>query len=296
VYVGQDGEAVRIAGTAQEITERKHVEGRVRRSEELMREAQELARIGSFEWDAATNAVTWSDGLRQLYGVAEGAAATYEDYLRYVHPAHRDQVRAAVQQTYSTGTPFEHEYRILTADGAERWVHARGELMTEPRTGKRLGLRGYCQDITEQKRADTTIAMLAAIVESSDDAIVAETLEGSITTWNRGAERLYGYTAGEAIGKPFAMLVPGGRDAEFEALLGRLRRGESIEPLRAPLLRKDGTPIEVLIRVSAIRDAAGQIVGVSTFARGVAVPLRTEKTVSSQRSQRPEDTAEPRTA
>jgi PAS domain S-box-containing protein len=110
---------------------------------------------------------------------------------------------------------------------------------------------------------------LAAIVESSEDAIIGKSLDGAILTWNRGAERMYGYSTDEVIGRPISMLVPPSRPDELPRLITRIERGEDIEPIETTRTRKDGSEIEVSLKISAIRDVDGQIVGASTIARDI---------------------------
>jgi PAS domain S-box-containing protein len=107
---------------------------------------------------------------------------------------------------------------------------------------------------------------LAAIAESSDDAIIAKDLDGIITNWNRGAERLFGYSAAEAIGKPVSILIPADRQEEEPEILGRIRRGERIDHYETVRCRKNGTTVEISLTVSPIRDLDGTIVGASKVA------------------------------
>jgi PAS domain S-box-containing protein len=118
----------------------------------------------------------------------------------------------------------------------------------------------------ERRRVD---AQLAGIVASSDDAIIGKTLEGVITSWNGGAERLYGYAADEVVGQPIALLVPPEWSDELPAILTRLRQGERIQRLETVRRRKDGERLDVALRISPIRDASGQIIGASTIARDI---------------------------
>ncbi len=142
--------------------------------------------------------------------------------------------------------------------------------------GERL-LVSVVRDVTERERAAEAREHLAALVESAEDAIVGRTLDGTITSWNRGAERLYGYSAAEAIGRPVAMLVPAERRGELPELRERLARGERVELIEAVRRRKDGSPVEVSIALSPVRDAAGRVVGVATIARDVTERRRAEE-------------------
>ena len=117
-------------------------------------------------------------------------------------------------------------------------------------------------------------ARLAAIVESSDDAIVSKSLDGIITSWNKGAERIFGYTEAETIGKPVTMLIPADRQEEEPKILARLRSGERVDHFETIRQRKDGQLIEVSVTISPIRDATGRIVGASKIARDVTSQKR----------------------
>jgi PAS domain S-box-containing protein len=119
-------------------------------------------------------------------------------------------------------------------------------------------------------KADKATGLLAAIVDSSEDAIVSKTLEGVITSWNNGAERLFGYTAKEAVGQPITMLIPLDRRDEETRILARLGKGERIEHFDTVRVRKDGTKLEVSLTISPVRDAAGKIIGASKIARDIS--------------------------
>ena len=128
-----------------------------------------------------------------------------------------------------------------------------------------------------RQKADKAIGLLASIVDSSSDAIVSKTLEGVITSWNSGAERLFGYTANEAIGQNISMVIPLDRLDEEATILMRLGRGERIEHFDTIRLRKDGTAIEVSLSISPVRDAAGKIIGASKIARDIGRHKRVER-------------------
>jgi len=132
-------------------------------------------------------------------------------------------------------------------------------------------------EATYRRRADEASQRLAAIVESSDDAIVSKNLDGIITTWNQGAQRLFGYPPDEAVGRPITMLIPPDRQDEEVTILGRVRRGERTEHYDTIRRRKDGSLIEVSLTVSPIKDADGKIVGASKIARDNTERRRAEE-------------------
>ena len=120
-------------------------------------------------------------------------------------------------------------------------------------------------------------AFLAAIVDSSEDAIVGKNLNGIITSWNPAAERLYGYTAEEAIGRPISILIPPNRPAELPSIMDRLRRGERIHHFETTRVRKDGSTLEVSLSLSPIRDARGRIVGAAGIGREITDRRKAER-------------------
>jgi PAS domain S-box-containing protein len=131
----------------------------------------------------------------------------------------------------------------------------------------------------KMQSADAKTALLAFIVDSSDDAITAKTPDGILTSWNRGAERIYGYTAGEIVGKPVAMLIPTDRPDDMKAILARVRNGEQVEHYETVRLRKDGKLIDVSLTVSPILDSEGTLIGISSIARDITERRRSEEKV-----------------
>jgi PAS domain S-box-containing protein len=142
--------------------------------------------------------------------------------------------------------------------------------------GRRCGAINVFQDVTELRKAEEARLRLAAIVESSDDAIVSKDLNGIITSWNQGAERLFGYTAEEAIGKPVTMLIPQERIDEEPCILERIRRGERIDHYETVRQRKDGSSVEISLTVSPIKNDAGTIIGASKIARDITARKQVE--------------------
>ena len=133
-----------------------------------------------------------------------------------------------------------------------------------------------------RRREEELRARLAAVVESSDDAIISKTLDGVIRTWNKGAERIFGYTADEVVGRPVTLLMPPDRVHEEEQILARLRRGERIDHYETVRVRKDGTRLDISLSVSPIRDSDGTVVGASKIARDVTHRRRTEEALREE--------------
>src|SRR5581483_1767422 len=134
----------------------------------------------------------------------------------------------------------------------------------------------FTRDITELKRARQAESFLGAIIESAEDAIISKTLDGMITSWNPGAEKVFGYSAPEVIGKPVLILIPPDHQNEEPWILERLRKGERIEHYETVRKRKDGALIDISLTVSPVKDPQGRIVGASKIARDITRRKRLE--------------------
>ncbi|MBI2390537.1 MAG: PAS domain S-box protein [Deltaproteobacteria bacterium] len=252
-----------------ELAERTRAEAALRESEWSLAFAQRVAGIGSWEWNPATGEVRWSDETYRICGRArDEGPLSFDEFMAMVHPDDREGLRESAQRGLAGHQPRDAAYpRIIRPDGAERVVRQVAEVVFDEEK-KPVRVVGIIQDVTEQRRAELAASRLAAIISSSADGIVGKTMDGVVTDWNRAAERQFGWTAAEMIGRPSAVLLPGG-ESTMRALLERVRRGETIESFETRMLRKDGSPVEVSLTISPIRDAAGVIEGVSTISRDV---------------------------
>jgi len=141
----------------------------------------------------------------------------------------------------------------------------------------RDGLSVYFVDVTERKQDEGATQLLAAIVDSSDDAIVSKNLDGVITSWNKGAERIFGYSAEEAVGRHITLIIPEERRGEEADILARLKRGERVDHFQTVRVRKDGGMLDVSLTISPMRDSSGRIVGASKVARDITAQRRAEE-------------------
>jgi PAS domain S-box-containing protein len=130
------------------------------------------------------------------------------------------------------------------------------------------------RDITARREEEQALSHLAAVIESSDDAIISKTVDGTIVSWNPGAERLYGYSGAEAIGEPISLLAPTAHPDGVAEILARVRGGECVKNYETIRARKDGTLVDVSLTVSPIRDLGGLVGGASTIARDIGERLR----------------------
>jgi PAS domain S-box-containing protein len=196
------------------------------------------------------------------------------------------RIRFATDQAAS-GLVFRDELRYWVADGSERFVDFAMHPIRD-QSGAVVFLYPTGMDITERKQfeaalreSEEQLRWLASIVESSDDAIVSKNLDGIITSWNSGAERVFGYTAEEAIGQPITIVIPQDRQDEERVILTRIRRGERIDHFETIRQRKHGSLIVVSLTVSPVKNAEGKIVGASKIARDITQQKRSQEQIAT---------------
>jgi PAS domain S-box-containing protein len=167
------------------------------------------------------------------------------------------------------GSPVRNQEVVIErSDGSRITTLVNIDPLTNS-AGKIIGAINIFEDVTDWRKAEQASRRLAAIVESSEDAIISKDLNGIITSWNQAAERVFGYTAEEVIGKPITLLIPPERHDEEPGILARIQRGERIEHYETVRQHKDGSLLDISLTVSPIRDALGNIVGASKIARDI---------------------------
>ena len=275
-----------------------------RRAEEVLRQQSEWLRITLASIGDAV-ITTGADGrVTSMNAVAEALTGWSQadalghlliDVFRIVHEDTREPVDNPAIRALQEGTIVRlANHTVLLARSGEEHPIDDSAAPIRDESGTTVGAVLVFRDVSERKRTDLTRAHLAAIVESSDDAIVSKTLQGIILSWNEGAERLFGYSAGEAIGQPITMLIPPDRRNEEKQILERIIRGERIEHFETVRLSKDGAHIDISLTISPIRDGAGAIVGASKVARNISQRKRLEASYSElhEREQRARQEAE----
>lgn len=215
---------------------------------------------------------TWNQGAERLFGYT--AAEAVGKPINIISPPDRreedDELRLRLR---SGGTVNHFEAEAVTKSGTLVPI----SLAMSPITaldGRLVGFSRIARDISRQKALEREALRLAAIVDSSEDAIVSKDLNGIVETWNRAAERMFGYTADEMIGRPIHVIIPHERRSEEDRVLERIRAGMSIEHFETVRQRKDGSLVEISLSVSPIRTADGKIIGASKIARDISEQRR----------------------
>ncbi|HEY5928214.1 MAG TPA: PAS domain S-box protein [Kofleriaceae bacterium] len=246
------------------------------RHDSLMREAEKLAHLGSFDFDLTTKKLKWSDELFEIYGRDVNTfQPSYWSFLEAVHPDDRMLLQSRIERATATKKPFGFEERIIRPDGSLRILQTQARIFVDDK-GLPIRLAGCCQDITERKQADAVRSRLVQLVESSADAMISLSPAGHVETWNAAASKMFGYSAQEAIGKPCTELVPTTFRSDVRALVEAVRKGERLPPYEVQYVRKDGSLFEASVTASAVYDECGQVVGISKVLRDVTDKKRVE--------------------
>ncbi len=238
------------------------------RSLSMVQATIESTTDGILATDDAGYVTNWNEKYARMWRIPAELLDTrdHRKILRFLRGQLKEPERfeAGIEAIYDSSPPESFDVLEL-ADGRIFERFSKIQCVDRESVGRIWSFR----DITERRIAEKEHAYLAAIVASSNDAIIGKTLGGTVTSWNSAAERIFGYTAGEAIGKPIAFIVPPDRLEEERSILERLGRGESIEHLESVRLRKDGRRIHVSLTISLVKDGEGRIAGASTIARDV---------------------------
>lgn len=281
VFKNQAGEPERLIGVNIDVTDRKRVEFALQESDRRFREMFDVLPVAIYTTDAKGRLTYFNPAAIQFSGRVPDLGT--------------DHWCVSWKLFHSDGTPMRHDECPMALAIREGCIVDGVEAIAERPDGKRVWFAPYPRplhdakgrivgginmllDITERKQAEQATGVLAGIVNSSDDAIVSKSLDGIITTWNQGAERMFGYTAEEAIGQHITLIVPHDYRHEESTILERLKRGEQVKHFETVRLRKDGTTLDISLTISPVKDAAGRVVGASKVGRDITERKLAERT------------------
>lgn len=251
-----------------DITERKQAEASIHFQARLLESVGQSV----IATDLAGRIIYWNDAATALYGW-EREMAIGQNLRSLLVPREHQPDGAQIITRLSRGERWSGEFPLRHRDGRPLTVWTNNAPLVDEH-GRLTALIGVSQDISERRQAERAIEHLAAIVEGSDDAILSAALDGTVLSWNVGAERIFGYRADEVLGRNIAMFAPPGREHECETMFERIIAGEPVLHLETPRRRKDGSLIDVAVTASALRGKAGQLMGISIIARDVTEQRR----------------------
>ena len=267
----------KIDRLGREVLRRQRIEQELREQKEWL--GVTLKSIGDavIATDTRGRVVFTNPAARSLigWGEAEAAGRPLDEIFRIVNELTRGPVESPVERVLATGhvVGLANHTVLITADAREIPIDdSAAPIITEG--GQLGGVVLTFRDVTERRQAQELNQRLAAIVESSDDIIASKTLDGVITSWNKGAERILGYAAEEVIGQHVSMLMPAEVVEDVPRILEQIRRGENVDHYQTKRKRKDGAIIDVSLTVSPIRDASGRIIGASKIGRDITAEKR----------------------
>ena len=269
------GRALNLVALCQDITARKQTETALKQSE---------AELTEF-FENASEAIHWvgSDGTILRANKAElrmlgYAAEEYVGHNIFSFHVDKDHIRDVLDRLHAGESLRAYRAQLIAKDGSIRDVIINSSVYFE--NGEFVHTRCFTRDVTDDMRTEKALRHLAAIVETTDDAVISKDLNGIITSWNPAAERLYGYTAEEAVGKSVTIMIPPERPDEEPAILARLRRGERIDHYETIRVAKDGRRLDVSLTVSPIQDATGKIIGASKIARDITQQKKAQNEIA----------------
>jgi len=282
-FVGKDGKPRQYVAIRADITERKRAEEALKESLVASEAALKELADQKFALDQhAIVAITDVQGTITYVNEKFCAISQYskDELLGQNHRIlnsghHPKEFFQQMYHTIATGSVWHGEIRNRAKDGSIYWVDTTVVpfVAVDGKPRQYVAIRA---DITERKQAEEVRERLAAVVDSSSDAIISKTLNGVITAWNPSAEKLFGYSASEAIGQPMAMLFPQNCIRQEEEILGRITHGEHVDDYETVRIRRDGTSIDVAVTISPIKDREGKIIGASKIARDITQRKRAE--------------------
>ena len=218
---------------------------------------------------------SWNRAAERLFGYTAAEAIGQPIFL--IIPPDRRAEEETVLARLRAGEVVDHFETVRRRkDGSLVTISMTVSPVKDAR-GRVIGAAKIARDVGERRRLDEALALLAAIVDSSDDAIISKTLDGTIMSWNPAAERLFGYTAAEAVGQPIFLIVPQDRHGEEEGVLARIRAGQFVDHFETVRRRKDGSLLDVSLTVSPVKDSHGRIIGASKIARDISQRKRVER-------------------
>jgi PAS domain S-box-containing protein len=226
---------------------------------------------------------SWNPGAERLFGYS--AQEAIGQSITMLIPAGRDDEEPTIIDRIRRGLRVEHYETVRRRKDGKLIDVSLTVSPVKNSSGEIVGASKIARDISERKQTEESNRLLAAIVESSEDAIIGKSLDGIIQSWNAGAQRLFGYAAAEVVGRSITLLIPDGREHEEPDILNRVLRGERVEHYQTVRQRKNGSLVDISLTVSPVRDKAGKIIGASKIARDISAEKAASRQIEIARDQ-----------
>ncbi len=271
----KNGDIVEWLGAAKNVSARREAEEALRQSEQRFRLITDVSPV--MVWMSGTDKLcyyfnkTWLEFVGRPLEQESG-----NGWTENVHPDDFDRCLQIYVKSFDARCPFQMEYRLRHHSGRYRWI-LDSAVPRHASDGTFEGYVGGCLDIDEQKEASEARSRLAAIVESSDDAIVSKDLNGIVKSWNPRAERLFGYKEEEIVGRSILKIIPPDLHPDEHMILTKIRNGQKIDHFETVRVAKSGERIDVSLSISPVRDAQGNIVGAAKIARDIRESKKIER-------------------
>lgn len=258
-------------------TRRERMRLQLEKSQTNLSEAQRVAHLGSWEWDTRTGKLSWSDETFRIYGFEPGEVhPSFEKFIEIVHPDDRDRLMRILDGALHEHSPYDFEHRIVRPDGSVRVVHRQARIILDE-DGEPLRMIGTVHDVTERKQAEERLRFQARLMENVRDAVIATDEGFFLTSWNSGAEEMYGWKAEEVLGRHLMEVIP--TDLSEERSASAIEKLVEVGEVSMGLTmyRKDGTPLYVEGNTIALRDEEGLVSGYMSINRDITERRRTEE-------------------
>jgi PAS domain S-box-containing protein len=274
--INEQGRVLGSVHVARDITERKRAEEALRESEERLRLAQQVAGIGSFEWNIQTGVNTWTPELEVMYGLPPGGfARTQPAWEDLIHPDDRAEAVRRVDLAFETGLPVEGEWRVVWPDRSIHWLAGRWQVLKDE-SGQPRRMTGVNIDITERKQADEAIRRQAELLDLAHDAILVWDLKERLAFWNRGAEEQYGWTKAEALGQKVNLLLKTEFPRPLQELEAELLKTGRLD-VELVQHARDGRRLVVAARWVLHRDEVGKSARILEIATDISARQQAEE-------------------
>ncbi len=283
-YRTQDGCVDGVVISFVPMTELIQAQLRLRDREKKLSLALHAGKMGTWAWNLETNRVEWDAQQRRLIGLDPlDTRDSLNRFWESVHPEDRDDLDRQVKAAVRGEKEFDNQFRVILPSGETRWLAGRAHIVKNESDNHRWMI-GVNYDITEHYHNLEQAQRLARIVESSYNAIIAKDMDGNVLSWNRGAERIYGYTQEEAVGQHVNFIVPKDKHEEWNSVWVRIRAGETVKPFHTQRVTKDGHRIHVMVTISPYDNGSGRLIGVSSISRDITDEIALEMKYASVKS------------